>query len=259
MFEAKIQQAVLLKRIIESLKELVTQANLDCSPTGIALQAMDQSHVSLVALLLRRGGFDSYRCDRPIPLGIQVKSLATILKCAGNDDSVTIKAQENGDTVSFMFEGANKISEFDLKLLEVDGDSLAIPDKEYDAIVRLPSAQFQKICRDLTAFGDTVQIEASKEGIKFSVSGEIGEGKTILRPSNELDAKEDEQVSVQTTKSISLSFGIKFLNYFTKASALSPIVQLSMSEGEPIAVEYPIEDLGYIRYYLAPKIEEDDE
>jgi len=31
-----------------------------------------------------------------------------------------------------------------------------------------------------------------------------------------------------------------------------------MSGDVPLVVEYQIEDLGYIRYYLAPKIEEDD-
>lgn len=108
MFEAKIQQAVLLKRILDSLKDLVLQANLDCSPTGIALQALDQSHVSLVALLLRQEGFESYRCDRSIPLGINIASMTKILKCAGNDDSVTIQAEDDGDSVTFVFESTRK-------------------------------------------------------------------------------------------------------------------------------------------------------
>ena len=108
MFVAKIQHAVLLKRILEALKDLVLQANLDCSPTGIALQALDQSHVSLVALLLRQEGFEEYRCDRSIPLGINISSMTKILKWAGNEDSVTIKASDDGDTVTFMFENPRK-------------------------------------------------------------------------------------------------------------------------------------------------------
>jgi len=31
-----------------------------------------------------------------------------------------------------------------------------------------------------------------------------------------------------------------------------------MSGEVPLVVEFQIEELGYIRYYLAPKIEEDD-
>jgi len=260
MFEAKIQHAVLLKRILDSLKDLVLQANLDCSPTGIALQALDQSHVSLVALLLRQEGFESYRCDRSIPLGINIGSMTKILKCAGNDDSVTIKADDDGDgdSITFLFESSHKSSEFELKLMEVEGDSLAIPDREYDANVSLPAAEFQRICRDLTVIGETVLIEASKEGVKFSVKGEMGNGTILLRPSTEYDAKPEEVTTVDAAKPVSLSFGVKFLNLFTKATALSGVVRLSMTEGEPIAIEYPIEELGYVRYYLAPKIEEED-
>ena len=45
---------------------------------------------------------------------------------------------------------------------------------------------------------------------------------------------------------------------FTKASCLSPQVSLSMSPDDPLVVEYNIGDIGHIRYYLAPKIEDED-
>jgi len=31
-----------------------------------------------------------------------------------------------------------------------------------------------------------------------------------------------------------------------------------MSKGFPLVVEYNIEDIGYVRFYLAPKIEDED-
>ena len=38
MFEARLQQAQLLKKVLESIKDLVTDANFDCSATGFSLQ-----------------------------------------------------------------------------------------------------------------------------------------------------------------------------------------------------------------------------
>jgi proliferating cell nuclear antigen len=38
MFEAKILQGALLKKIIEAIRELVVDANLDCNETGIGMQ-----------------------------------------------------------------------------------------------------------------------------------------------------------------------------------------------------------------------------
>ena len=92
-----------LKKITEAMKDLVTEANFDCSTTGISLQAMDSSHVSLVALLLRADGFDHFRCDRNISLGINLGSMGKVLKCCNNDDIVTLKAEDNADAMTFMF------------------------------------------------------------------------------------------------------------------------------------------------------------
>jgi proliferating cell nuclear antigen len=44
-----------------------------------------------------------------------------------------------------------------------------------------------------------------------------------------------------------------------QATGLSPQVTLSMSKELPVVVEYRIADMGYVRYYLAPKIEEENE
>jgi proliferating cell nuclear antigen len=60
MLEARLQQVKLLKSILEAVRELVAECNLDCNDSGIALQAMDNSHVALVALMLRSDGFDPY-------------------------------------------------------------------------------------------------------------------------------------------------------------------------------------------------------
>jgi proliferating cell nuclear antigen len=38
MFEARMKEASLLKKIVEALKDLVVEGNFDCSPSGIQLQ-----------------------------------------------------------------------------------------------------------------------------------------------------------------------------------------------------------------------------
>jgi len=258
MLEARVNQAGLLKKLLEAIKELVTDANFDVNGSGLALQAMDSSHVSLVSMLLRADGFVHYRCDRSRTLGLNLTSMAKILKCAQNDDILTLKANDTGDVVTFMFESQDqtKISEFELKLLNIESDVLGIPDQEYKAIVKMPSAEFQRICRDLTILGDTVVISVTKEGIKFSVSGEVGNGNIFIRPSSEVD-KKDEAITIELQEPVQLTFALKYLNFFTKATSLSNTVCLSLSKEVPLVVEYRIEDLGYIRYYLAPKIEDE--
>jgi hypothetical protein len=69
---------------------------------------MDASHVSLCSLILRADGFDHYRCDRNISLGLNLGNLSKILKCAGNDDVVTLKAEDEPDTLTMVFEAPSE-------------------------------------------------------------------------------------------------------------------------------------------------------
>ena len=95
MIEARLTQGGVLKKLSEVLEEFLdygTVSSFDCSADGISLQAMDNAHVAVVSVMLRSQGFDYYRCDRPVSLGMNVDALATLLKCANDDDVVTMKA-----------------------------------------------------------------------------------------------------------------------------------------------------------------------
>lgn len=258
MFEARLLQGGLLKKVLESVKDLVTDANFDCSPTGFSLQAMDSSHVSLVALMLEADGFEHYRCDRNFSMGMNLGNVSKMLKCANNEDVVTIKANDDSpDAVTFMFESKeqDKISDFEMKLMDIDGEHLQIPDQQYTCVVKMPSAEFQRLCRDLSSIGDTVQITVTKEGVRFSTSGDIGSANVTCRQNNSIE-KEEERTEISMTEPVTLSLALRYLNSFTKATALSPQVTLGLSAELPVVVEYKIADFGHVRFYLAPKIEE---
>jgi len=39
--------------------------------------------------------------------------------------------------------------------MDIDSEHLGIPEAEYHAIVKMPSAEFARICKDLASIGDT--------------------------------------------------------------------------------------------------------
>lgn len=114
MLEAKLQNASTFKKIIDAIRENVEEANFEFSPSGLSLQCMDHAHVILTVLLLRAEGFESYRCDRTIPIGINLTSLAKVIRCAGNDDAITIRANDSGETINFVFESQSTADDFNL-------------------------------------------------------------------------------------------------------------------------------------------------
>ncbi len=121
---------------------------------------MDSSHVSLCALSMKTEGFDHYRCDKNISLGVNTTNLSKILKCAGNEDVITIKSEEDTDNLTMNFESPSqdRVSEFELKLMDIESEHLGIPDTEYKCSVRMPSGEFQRIIRDLAVMGDACKL-----------------------------------------------------------------------------------------------------
>jgi len=112
MFYAKLKEGNLLKKIIESIKDLVTDINLDITGSGISLQAMDSSHVALVTLNLNYDGFEDYRCDKQMILGINITQLSKIMKCAGADDTIILRAEDEPNYLNITFENQSNYNLF---------------------------------------------------------------------------------------------------------------------------------------------------
>ncbi|XP_021039538.1 proliferating cell nuclear antigen-like [Mus caroli] len=193
MFEARLIQGSILKKVLEALKDLINEACWDVSSGGVNLQSMDSSHVSLVQLTLRSEGFDTYRCDRNLAMGVNLTSMSKILKCAGNEDIITLRAEDNADTLALVFEAPNqeKVSDYEMKLMDLDVEQLGIPEQEYSCVIKMPSGEFARICRDLSHIGDAVVISCAKNGVKFSASGELGNGNIKLSQTSNVDKEEE--------------------------------------------------------------------
>ena len=253
----------MLKKIVDAVKDLVTDANIEINESGLTVQAIDSSHVSLVSLQMNPHLFGHFRCDKPMTLGINLGNFAKILKCAGNDDSITLKAQEEGEilTIAFDSPGQERSSEFELKLMDIDGEHLGIPEQEYQCTTKMSSAEFMRIVRDMAVLGDTAQIAVTKEGISFEVRGDMGNGKIKLRQnSGGVDGKDDDALDVTMEEPVELSFALRHLGFFTKATPLSTRVTLAMSPDMPVAVTYNVGDeegMGSLSFYLAPKLEDE--
>ena len=86
----------------------MTDANFECNEEGIVLQAMDNSHVALVSVKFQAPAFKRYRCDRPIPLGVNLTSLTKVLKCAKDDDICTLKAADEADVLNLVYEAKSE-------------------------------------------------------------------------------------------------------------------------------------------------------
>ena len=102
-------------------------------------------------MTLRTEGFETFRCDKNLALGVNMDTMGKLMKCAANDDAITLKSEDNGDLLGLVFESkvfeknifnflnyffqsGDKSSEFEMKLMDLDIEQLGIPEQDYRSV-----------------------------------------------------------------------------------------------------------------------------
>lgn len=218
---------------------------------------MDTSHVALVSLNLSMEGFESYRCDQNVVLGINIANLSKVLKLSDPSDSITLQADHDPSTLKLIFKNpkTQRSTEFSLNLIQLDVEHLSIPETDYSSLVTINSSEFSKICKELQALSESLTIKTSPDCVHLQVEGQAGKGFVKLT-SDESDRKEDATM-IEVTAPVEQQFALNYLNLFNKASNLSSHTRLLMNTEQPLVTEFRIDSLGVLKYYLAPKISEE--
>ena len=77
---------------------------------------------------------------RGLSLGVDMDSMSKVLRCAAKDDIIEISAKGNSpDTLKFTFEASDqeKISEYEMKLMNIEEEHLQIPETDYSVTVKV--------------------------------------------------------------------------------------------------------------------------
>mmetsp|Transcript_27426 Transcript_27426/g.66127 ORF Transcript_27426/g.66127 Transcript_27426/m.66127 type:complete len:268 (+) Transcript_27426:80-883(+) len=267
MFEGRLLQGQLLKKVAEAVKDLCKEVVFDVkADCGLTLEAMDASNVTLVSLLLRESAFALFRCDKPMQIAVSVENLVKVGKFIGEKSVLTIQAEEKGEKVNFVVENSesDRVWDFTIPQITLQGDHFGVPEQVYTASMKLKAVEWQRITRDLSAMGEVVKIGADKEKMTLVASGDGTDITGTLKPGVDMELTCEEPVEA--------SFALRYLSIFAKATPLCETVSISLKADMPLCVDYGLgaegselvqtqdperHGAGYLRFYLAPKIEEE--
>jgi proliferating cell nuclear antigen len=260
MVEIALQEVGSFKRIIDSLKDLVEDITFDCETSGMSLQAMDPSHIAVACFFLPSDFFTTYRCSEPLSLSFSRDTLsAKVLRGVGPDDELLIRADSSTDDIEIQLTSPSqeKSTRFRLRAIDVEHDVVAIPDRHYRARLGLPSGQLSQLVKNLAEVSDTVAVRCSDGSIQFSVNDKLLDATTTFN-AGVVSGSADDEVDVDVTEACKVSYALRYLRLISSASGLAPRVSLSFAPDFPLLVEYGMRDGAYMRFYLAPKVEEDE-
>ena len=84
-----------IKYLIELLRDLLTEGNLECYPEYIKLQAVDPSRDVLIHSKLNADKFEEYHCPEHVILGLNMEDLFKIIKNMENTDTLKLFVKKN--------------------------------------------------------------------------------------------------------------------------------------------------------------------
>lgn len=254
----KTVQIAPFRTLMTALKDILLETNISFRPDGIRIINMDKSHTILVHLYLAASNFEFYECKKEkIIIGVNMFHLFKLINSIDNDDTLTIYIENNDYYDGIVSHLALKFENGDikqcktqkLKLIEPEQDELEVPDVKFSSIINLPSADFQKIIRDLSCISDKLEIKSVGNELIFKCQGQFASAE-IHRA--EVDESMKFILKQDSSKVIQGEFSLKNLGYFIKCTNLCPQIEVYLENDLPLVVKYDVASLGSIKLGLVP-------
>jgi proliferating cell nuclear antigen len=253
----KTVQIAPFRTLMTALKDILLETNITFEPDGIRIINMDKSHTILAHLYLAAQNFEFYECKKEkIIIGVNMFHLFKLINSIDNDDTLTIYI-ENSDYVdgivshlALKFENGEikQCKTQKLRLIEPEPEELQYPDVKFASIINLPSADFQKIIRDLSCISDKLEIKSVGNELIFKCSGQFASAE-IHRA--ESDGSMGFILKQDSSKVIQGEFYLKNLGYFIKCTNLCQQIEVYLENDLPLVVKYDVASLGSIKLCLA--------
>jgi len=251
--------------IFELLKGTTSILNLHFKADHLYIQGMDRSHVCLFDISIQQDWFTSYEVNDNDAkrICIHTQTVYSILSSA-NNDSHTFLVYYDGEPDSLFLdlitneeENKNKKTThrefsrfYKIPLMDDDYNYLEIPESEYDADFTLSAKKINEIVSKMSLFGESLLMQCNEERIDLSTEGLSGHMKVTIPLEDITECSITENIEMKNT------FHLGFLQKICLTTKLSEEIQFSMTQGQPLKIQYPLGKDSHVTFFLAPKADD---
>jgi len=254
LLNIKTVQAPIFKQVIDALKDILTDVNLEIDHTGLKIVAMDNTNIVLIHLKLDADKFEEYYCEKKMFIGICMLKLHMLIKTIGTNDLLVLYINKDDPSslgIKIVNNEKNVDTNYKLSTLDIDVLDIEIPPVDFHTIITMPSSYLQKIIRDMHNLAEYIEIRNVNDQLILSCNGDFCTQETILgtEKSNNISiSKNTDDVSHEIIQGV---FSLKYLAIFTKCTNLCANVEIYLKNSYPIILKYSIASLGEIKLCLS--------
>ena len=265
VFEARTIKSIFFKYLFETIKGYIKDLNFVFTPEGIRITKQDSSDMWITYTFLGAENFEFFQSRGKYIVGIEVSEFYKLIKNVNVKDSITLSLEQESPThlcIELENSSQGKIKKYNLPVLFLDDKPFKLSDIQSDHCISLPSKTFQEIIKEMSGFGsDRIEITSYSRQLVFTNYGDKTKlsSEITLRQLEEQDNEivDDNIKRINYTQSsdtiIKGDFSLHYLNYFIKATSMSPYMKIYIENDKPLILEWNIGDLGVFRVVLMIK------
>lgn len=248
----KTVQSGAFRILVEALKDILTDTNITFDETGLKLIATDNSHTVLIHMKLKSEKFESFHCPQKTIVGVNMNNMYKLLKTMVNNDILTIFIEKDEpNRLGFRINNVEKNSQttFRMNLLDISSEEIVVPPVTFETELTFPSQEFQKLVRDMTNIGETIDIKSVGTHLMLDCEGDFAKQETVL---SETQDGLSFSLTAKPETPIQGTFSLKYLLLFTKCTNLCNLIHMYIKNDYPLIIKYDVANLGDIKLCLSP-------
>ncbi len=239
----KLENPKIFSEIIGIISELVLEVRLKVNKEGLSITAIDPANVAMILFKLPSNAFSELEVDKEEVLGVSLENLKAVLRRVKVGSVLTITREENELKLTIQ----DKVKrEFNLALIDVEGEEKPIPSLEFASKIEMTSLDFSEAIEDCNVVADSCSFVSEADSFVIQAKGSL----------NSFNAKFTDEVNIQA-ESANSKYSLEYLQKMVKGTKLTDKVVINFSNDYPLKLEFntPLVELSFI---LAPRVETED-
>ena len=242
--------------LFQNLKTFSEHVIMYMSEEGIYMQGMDSSQCSCFDIKLRNHWFDSFNFvkeDDISTLGLSTNVLQKIIGTRRDGQNIEMSVSNDGDNLEVIFSGQSNVLDkyFEVPLMDIEQDLLQVSSSESDVDLVMSSKNFCELITQLQIFNDKLSLKFTEDKVTFLSSGSEGSMKVNVSFDNVVEYAIAEDITLEQ------SYSLKFISMMCSFSKMSEKFSMAFSQNRPMEGQYKLDGDSYVKFYLAPRVDED--
>ncbi|MBR9704272.1 DNA polymerase sliding clamp [Candidatus Pacearchaeota archaeon] len=240
----KLDHPKLFSDIISIISELVLEVRMKVNDEGLSIVAIDPANVAMTVFKLPKQAFSEFEVEGDEVLGVSLDSLKAVLRRIKTGSILIMSKRENELNIQIR----DKVKrEFNLALIEIEGEEKKVPNLEFGAKIEMASVDFSEAVEDSLVVADSCTFLSEPDKFIIKAKGSLNSFKSEFS---------SDELSITAINAQS-KYSLEYLQKMIKATKITDKVIINFSDDYPLKLEFntPFIQLAFI---LAPRVETED-